>query len=206
MRLRATAAVAFLLLVGCQAADPRTDPQRGSGAREERTEAAGEIPAPFDGWTVRISLQPDTAGPIVLEARRLRAAPESSARPWLQHDLVFHNRGNRPVTFKDTRTSLFVRRDGRPVLLVSDQGCGYERLAKRVRPGVCLLYLDAFTVRPGSTARRDVTLFKGLRGMDPLTAGTYVWNKVIKFRVGQADAPVRTHTIHLTYEVSTPAA
>jgi hypothetical protein len=72
---------------------------------------------------------------------------------------------------------------------------------KRVEAGACLLYLDAFVVRPGATVRRTVTLFKELRGVAPLTPGTYVWEKVIRFRVGAPDAPVRTARISLTYEI-----
>jgi hypothetical protein len=201
MRRVATTVLAGLVLAGCQAQPPPTETPPPTGA--EGVGSPSQRPSPsFDGWTIRVSLQPDTVGPITIEVRRLRAAPESNAQPWIQHDLVFHNRGDRPVIFEDTRRSLFLRRDGRPILLVADRGCGYEKLAKRVRPGVCLLYLDEFTIRPGATVRRDITLYKDLRGMGRLSPGTYVWHKVIGFRVGKADASVREATIHLTYEVS----
>ncbi|MGH2683331.1 MAG: hypothetical protein ACRDIX_08880 [Actinomycetota bacterium] len=158
--------------------------------------------ASFDGWSIRVSVEPGVAGPIALAVGPLRAAPKNDARLWLQHELEFHNRGDRPVRFEDTRTSVFLRRSGRPALLVADEGCGYgKHRRKPVEPGVCTLNLDAFVVRPGSTARRTVTLFKDLRGMAPLAPGSYVWDKVIRFRVGRADAPVRTATIRLTYEL-----
>jgi hypothetical protein len=201
MSLTALSVMACLLLAGCQAQPAPAPPKQTTGAEEGAGSAVRSAPS-FDGWTVQVSVEPGAVGPIELEVERLRAAPESNARPWVQHDLVFHNRGDRPVTVEDTRRSSFLRRDGRPVLLIADRGCGYERRANRVKPGVCLLYLDEFTVRPGSTASRDVTLFKDLRGMERLTAGTYVWDKVIGFRVGGPDAPIRTATIHLTYEVS----
>jgi hypothetical protein len=201
MRLIAVSVLASLVLAGCQAQPPTTPPQPSARAEQGLGSAAAPAPS-FDGWAVQVSVEPGEVGPIEVTVGPPRAAPRSNARPWVQHDLVFHNRGDRPVTFEDTRRSLFLRRDGRPVLLVADRGCGYEKRAKRVVPGVCLLYLDNFTLRPASTGRRDVTLFKDLRGMEGLTAGTYVWDKVIRFRVGSAEAPVRTATIRLTYTIS----
>jgi hypothetical protein len=163
-----------------------------------------ERPAPtFDGWAVRVSVQPDTVGPIELDVGPLRSAPESDSHPWIQHEVRFLNGGDRIVRFDDTRTSVFLRRAGEPMLLVADEGCGYGKPRRKpVEPGACAAYLDILEVRPGSTARRTITLFKELRGMEPLAEGTYTWRKVIRFRVGSEDAPVRTATIRLTYELS----
>lgn len=201
MRLTALSVLASLILAGCQAQPAPAPTERGAGA--EGGASPAERPAPsFDGWTIRVSLDPDSVGPLKLAVGPLTSAPETDSHPWVQHDVKFINRGDRLVRFEDTRTSGFIRSAGRPVLLVADEGCGYEKRAKRVKPGACLLYLDAFTIRAGSSARRTITLFKDLRGMEPLAAGTYRWNKVIRFRVGPPDAPVRTATIRLTYELS----
>jgi hypothetical protein len=190
-----------LVLVACQVQESGTEPHPGIGAEEQGTESARDPAATFDGWMVEVfSIAPRTVGPIALEVGPVRAAPASSARPWIQHEVQFHNEGNRPVRFEDTRTSVFLR--GR-ALLAADEGCGYERFRRKpVRPGACRLYLDAFVVRPGLRARRTVTLFKDLRGMEPLAPGTYVWMKKIRFRIGGADGPVRTATIRLTYELA----
>jgi hypothetical protein len=202
MRLEAVVVLGCLVLSGCQANVPTTETRRGADVAGGAT--AAERPAPsFDGWTIRVSVQPDTIGPIELTVGPLRPAPETDSHPWIQHVVRFRNRGERLVRFHDTRTSGFLRRAGRPALLVADEGCGYEkRRRKPVRPGACLLYLDEIMVRPGSAARRTITLFKDLRGLEPLAAGTYRWDKVIRFRVGSADAPVRTATIRVTYELS----
>ena len=202
MRLTALSVLTCLVLVGCEAQAPTietrpTAPATGAPSPEARSEPS------FDGWTVRVSVEPGSVGPIELAVGPIRLAPASDSRPWIQHDLRFRNGGGRIVRFEDTRISRFLRRAGEPVLLVADEGCGYGKpRGKPVEPGACLLYLDAFTVRPGSTARRTITLFKELRGMEPLTEGTYTWRKVIRFRVGSEDAPVRTATIRLTYEIS----
>lgn len=200
VRLEATAALAFLLLAGCQASAPTTETRRDAG---EGATPSGRPAPSFDGWTIRVSVRPHTVGPIEIAVGSLRSAPETDSHPWIRHEMTFRNRGDRLVRFHDTRTSGFIRRAGRPVLLVADEGCGYEkRRRKPVRPGACLLYLDEFMVRPGSAARRTITLFRELRGMEPLAPGTYAWDKVIRFRVGSPDAPVRTATIRLTYELS----
>jgi hypothetical protein len=192
---------ACLVLLGCQAPETRPNPDREAGFSREQP--SGEQPEQvFDGWTVEVSIAPGTVGPIALDVGRVRTAGSSFSHPWIQHAVEFHNQGNRPVFFRDTRGSLFLEGAGGRALLAADEGCGYERRGKKpVRPGACLLYLDAFDIRPGSTARRTVTLFKELRGMEPLAPGRYLWDKVIRFSVGSPDARVRTATIRLTYEL-----
>jgi hypothetical protein len=206
MRRPAPLLLAFLLLVGCQVpSNPNSD--MGTEAEvppkaEEARSPAEDIPSSFDGWNVQVSVEPHTIGPLALAVGSPRAAPVSDSRPWIQHTVEFHNRGDRLVRFHDTRTSGFLRRAGRPVLLVADEGCGYGKPRKKpVEPGACLLYLDEFMVRPGATVRRTMTLFKDLRGMEPVAPGTYVWDKVIRFRLGSPNAPARTATIRLTYEL-----
>jgi hypothetical protein len=200
MRRLACLAVAGLVLVACQAPVIRTEPDPAEKAGRPSGDAQPE-PA-FDGWTVQVSVAPGTVGPIVVEVGPVRAAQASNSRPWVQHDVIYRNRGDRTVRFEDTRTSLFLGGREGP-LLAADPGCGYGKPRRKpVEPGACLLYLDAFVVRPGATVRRTITLFKDLRGMEPLTRGPYVWDKAIRFRVGSPDSPVRKATIHLTYELS----
>jgi hypothetical protein len=208
MRLTALSVLMCLVLAGCEAQAPTIEtrpsaPATGPPSPEERSEPS------FDGWTVRVSVEPGSAGPIELAVGPFRLAPASDSHPalgshpWIEHEVRFLNGGDRIVRFEDTRISRFLRRAGEPVLLVADEGCGYVKQGKKpVEPGACLLYLDAFTVRPGSTARRTITLFKELRGMESLAGATYTWRKVIRFRVGSEDAPVRTATIRLTYELA----
>jgi hypothetical protein len=202
MRLTAVSVLTCVVLAACEAQAPVMETERSVPVQGAPSPTGSPVPS-FDGWTIRVFVEPGRVGPIELAVGPFRSAPESDSHPWIQHDVSFLNGGDRIVRFEDTRTSVFLRRAGEPVLLVADEGCGYGKPRRKpVEPGACLLYLDAFTVRPGSTVRRTITLFKELRGMEPLAAGTYRWHKVIRFRVGGADAPVRTATIRLTYELS----
>jgi hypothetical protein len=126
----------------------------------------------------------------------------------VQHDLVLHNAGPRPVTFDDTRTSTFVGPQPPPRLLAADEGCGYSKNGNApVHPGACRDYLDAIEVPPGGSARRTISLQWGLRGMAPVTRGTYVFRKPMRFRVerrGQGGER-QSVLVRLTYEVRSAA-
>ena len=92
-----------------------------------------------------------------------------------------------------------------PRLLVSEEGCGYS-----LRPfePACLLYLDISPLEPGESRSRTVTLWKGLGGLQPLAAGTYVFKKTVRFQFGRA-APGPRHghrgVLELTYRVEAGA-
>jgi hypothetical protein len=185
---------------------------RQAGSGEDLEE---KLPAPrpgaIDEPTVKVSVEPSNLWPIVVSVGPARAAPRNDARPWVQHELVFENTGARPVQFADTRTSAFIGPSGhRRRLLAADEGCGYgaETRTSRIEAGVCLLYLDAFAVKPHASITRTVTLFKELRGMEPLTAGTYIFKRVIRFRVGHEtpdEGTGRTAVLRLVYEIETAA-
>jgi hypothetical protein len=102
------------------------------------------------------------------------------------HDLVFRNTGDRPVSFADTRSSEFARGSGHHQLLVGDEGCGYalNRPGAPARAGACLAYLDSLVVKPHASARRSITLFKGLPGMNRLSADTYLFRREVRFQPG----------------------
>ena len=163
--------------------------------------AGAQAPAAstIDGWRVEVSLSPGRFASIAVSTSPPRRAQRSDARPWAQHDLTFANRGSRVVRFEDTRRSTLLR--GRR-LLAADRGCGYARLERPpwTEAGACLLYLDAMTVRPGRSETRDVTLFRGLRGMETLRAGRYVFAKTMRFRVGAG--PLRTRTLRVVYTIT----
>ncbi len=85
-------------------------------------------------------------------------------------------------------------------------GCGYGLSSPRapIDPGACATYLDILPVEPGRSAYRTITLFKGLRGLDRLQPGSYVFEKPIRFETGielpEAGAG-RTAVLRLVYEV-----
>jgi hypothetical protein len=186
--VRASFAVAAVLaLVACPAAF---------------SEPAAGIRSASDGWAVQVSVEPSDLGPIVVSvgSRRLDGL---ASHVWLQHELVFENTGDRTVTFADTRTAAVLGPRGRPMLVASDEGCGYHR----VRPlrGACRLYLDFPTVKPHRTISRTVTLWRGLRGMKPLRAGTFVFRKPMRFQVGRSVPRVgtgRSVTVKLVYKIT----
>ncbi|MGH3035517.1 MAG: hypothetical protein ACRDON_13320 [Gaiellaceae bacterium] len=151
---------------------------------------------------MQVSVKPSDLGPIVISVGS-RHVRESDSHTWLQHDLVFENRGDRAVTFADTRTAAVLGPAGRPMLVAADEGCGYYRV-KPLR-GACLLYLDFITVRPHGSVSRTITLWKGLRGMSPLGAGTFVFRKPMRFQVGREvpeEGTGRTVTIKVVYRVA----
>jgi hypothetical protein len=125
-------------------------------------------------------------GPIVFAAGDLARANPSNAHPWIVHELVFRNTGDRPVSFADTRSSEFARGPGHRQLLVGDHGCGYalNRPGAPARAGACLANLDVLVVKPHASARRSITLYKGLPGMDQLSAGTYLFRREVRFLPG----------------------
>jgi len=202
MRAIATA-LASVTVAGCsQWSDPAQVAVPG-----QRTES---LPLPprhaVGGWTIKVRVESWNAAPIFVSVEAIRAAATNDARPWVQHELVLENRSDRPVRFADTRTSAFVGPPAHARLLVADQGCGYARRTEEspIEAGVCASYLDAPTVEPDGSIRRTITLFKELPGMEPLARGTYVFEKVIRFRVGgelPTEETGRTAVVRLVYEI-----
>lgn len=142
-------------------------------------------------WRITLAGEPTRIGTLTVSARNLKL---STGRTWVQHRLVFRNRGSKPVTVQDTRSSRFLE-DER--LLAGDDGCGYaiDNPGDPVIPNACQRNLDRFVVPPRGTERRNVYLWKGLPGMRRLVPGTYMFPRPIetKARSGVAD---------LVYEVN----
>jgi hypothetical protein len=165
-----------VLLVGCGAETDRDTlpPERALAARA------------FDGWNIAVSIRPSGVSPVVFSVEAPRAAPRSDSHPWVQHQLVLENTGNRRVQFADTESSAFIGAPGTRRLIAADEGCGYaiQSATAPVEAGVCRLSLDSFDIKPHATKSRKITLFKGLRGMKPLIPGRYTFKKAIRFRIG----------------------
>ena len=156
-----------------------------------------------DGWTVEVSVEPFDLGPIRVSVGSIRRVRPNDSRAWVQHDLVFTNTGHRPVTFADSRSGALLGPRGNPLLLAADQGCGYAPHDGRIELA-CLLYLDIPTVEPQGALTRTVTLWKDLRGMEPLKAGTYVFRKTLRFKAGHkppAEGAGRMATLRVVYRV-----
>jgi hypothetical protein len=195
MRTCSLMALACLLVSACG-----TGPVAGASG----VPGAARSPADTRTWVVHVTVAPSTAGAIEIGAGPVLPAQPNDAHPWMRHEIVFTNAGRRPVTFADTRTSAFLGGRDAPVLLAADQGCGYEKHPSRVRPGVCLAYLDAFTIEPGASVVRAVTLFEGLPGMRPLAEGAYVFEQPLRFGIGRVAPSAgagRAVTVTLTYDV-----
>jgi hypothetical protein len=186
--MRAALTVASVLaLVACPAAS---------------AEPAAGIRSAGDGWAVQVSVESSDLGPIVVSVGSRRADGFGS-HSWIQHDLVFENTGDRTVTFADTRTAAVLGPRGRPMLVASDEGCGYWRLDPL--RGACLAYLDFITVKPHRSVSRTISIWKGLRGAKPLRARRFVFRKPMRFQVGRSAPETgtgRTGTIKLVYRVT----
>lgn len=147
-------------------------------------------------------VKPSRLGPIVFAAKNIARATRTDSDPWIEHDLVFRNTGDRPITLADTRSSKFIGEAGHWRLLAADQGCGYALDSPRARAeaGACNGNVDLVTVRPRASAKRSITLFRGLRGMDRLIAGTYVFRRPVRLRTGRGQA-WRAGVLRLAYVV-----
>jgi hypothetical protein len=163
-----------LIAAGCAASADR----RAASAPQEEQQARS--------WSIEVTLASPGTGPITVATRGLRPAKvQVDSRPWMQHELVFRNTGDEPVTFADTRSAKLL--GDPPRLVAGDEGCGWASVTPESGvTGACLMYLDPFTVRPHTTVTRTVTLYKELRGMKPLLPGTYVFRRPIRFRNGTA--------------------
>ena len=194
--------VILLLAVGCtpEASEPRSGeaPTPETPAKEK----AGPDEPTFGRWTIDVRLPEPRLGPLVIGTGEVRTAPRSTAKPWVQHDLIFRNLGNRPLHFDDTRTSKLATGRGRSPLLVADEGCGYglRRPGAPIDVGACALYLDEFVIRPGDSVRREITLYKGLRGLADLRSNTYTFHKFLRFRVGESSA-AQGHMVDVVYDI-----
>jgi hypothetical protein len=148
---------------------------------------------------VRVSVEPSDLGPLVVSVGPTRRLGPNS-RAWAEHDLVFTNEGNRPVTFAPSGPGRQLDPRGRPRLLVSNEACAYVDRRMNL---ACLMYLDIPTVKAHSALTRTVRLWKGLRGMAPLEPGTYVFPMEVRF-IGQkspAEGAERTAAFRIVYQV-----
>jgi hypothetical protein len=152
-------------------------------------------------WAVAVSLSRSRIGPLAITTTPVRRAPDTSSRPWIQHDVRISNVGRRRVHLGDTRRSAYLRGSHDRALLGADEGCGYGRasVSDPIEVGVCASYLDAPTLGPGQSIKRTVTLFKGLEGMEPLGRGTYVFPRSIRFEMENSRR--WTRRLEVLYEV-----
>jgi hypothetical protein len=159
-----------------------------------------------EGWIVTVSVKTVGLGPVEASVGLFTPA-EGWGRQWLEHDLVLTNTGNRQVTFADTWTAAMLGPRRHPVLLAEADGrCGY----RAVRPlrAACVLPLIFVDIKPGRLQTRVATLWKGLRRMNPLRAGTYVFRQPLRFRFGRtppAAGTGRRGAIELVYRVEAGA-
>lgn len=197
-RLVVAGVVVAVIVIGLE------DDERASSAAAVVPDYAGSAldePAELGRWTIDVSLSRRRIGPLRLTTTPARRAPSSSSHPWIQHDVRITNMSERKVSLSDTRTSRYLEGPVERALLGADEGCGYgfSEGQQGIDVGVCALYLDIPTLRPGRTIKRTITLFKDLDGMQPLEAGTYTFPKKVKFKVGHR--PQRTRPLTVIYDI-----
>jgi hypothetical protein len=147
-----------------------------------------------------VSVRPARLWPLAVSVGPIRPARANAPGAWVEHDVTFANRSDRPVQFADTGFSGFLPRR-RPVLIAGDHRCGPDPSSLEI---YCLLYMDAFRVAPHGRVSRTVTLYRGLPEMRRLVAGTYVLRTPIRFRLGRRIPEVgtgRTAALRIVYEI-----
>src|SRR4051794_22153982 len=76
----------------------------GSGQGAEAPAQAASTPPAVQGalttnhWRVQVSVKPSRLGPLVFGAQHLAHAKPTNSHPWIVHDLVFRNTGDRPIS------------------------------------------------------------------------------------------------------------
>jgi len=167
-------------------------------------ESSANDAAGFGPWRVSVSVTPTNLGPIRVAVDRVRTAgPKDDRR--LVADLVFLNRPGREARMKDVfRTSSFAEGGTGRQLLVADEGCGYyvTNPGDPVEPGICQAYLDYLVVPPGASGLRAVTSYAGLRGMDPLTAGRYQFERRVRFRFRKSSRSPVAGDLTVSFDVA----
>jgi hypothetical protein len=201
-----TGALVTLFIVGCGSGSGQDADKSGKAVDEGRAVAEALT---VGHWRVQVTVRPSRLGPIAFAAKNLARAKRTDSHPWVQHDLVFRNTGDQPVTLDDTRSSTFIGEAGHDRLLAADEGCGYSLNypGAPATAGACFADLRVATVKPHTSAKQSVTLFKGLRGMDPLVAGTYVFRHPVGLQFGvrpPSDEEGRSGVAKLVYQVEEP--
>lgn len=157
-------------------------------------------------WRVRVTVRPARLGPIAFAAENLAPAKRTNSHPWIEHDLAFRNTGARAVTFADTRSAAFLGQGGERRLLAADEGCGWAQDSPKAsaQAGACQASLEPIGVRPHASAKRSITLFRGLPGMDRLEAGRYAFRRPVRFQLGDrppGNGQGHSEVLKLVYEV-----
>ena len=192
--------IVLLLVAGCASGRGEPEaraPKATSPAPGEEIKTTAAIAA--EGYSITARVEPRRIGPLHLTVRKLRKAKPNDAHPWLRHDLVLRNSGNRKLDFGDTRTSRYLEPGRR--LLGADEGCGYGKAkGKPIDAGACALYLELLTLEPGESKKKDITLFKELPGMQEMKLGVYEFKKKLTFGIGTGAR--KPHAITIVYEVA----
>jgi hypothetical protein len=195
---------AMLFMVACGSSGS------GQGSEVPGEAVAGAQIAPkaltVGHWRVRVTVRPARLGPVAFAARNLAPAERGNSHPWIEHDLVLLNTGARAVTFADTRSSAFLGQGSERRLLAADEGCGWAQNSPKAsaQAGACQASLEPIGVRPHASAKRSITLFWGLPGMDRLAAGRYVFRRPVRFQLGDrppGEGAGRSEVLRLVYKV-----
>ena len=171
----------------------------GPGKPDVPGPPSGPALGSFDGWTVSVSIEPTQAESLSFSVGPARA---SSGHGWVQHSFTVTNVGNRTLYPQDDRTSVFLGPPARS-LIAADWRCGYGYASPTspVSVGACDSSLIAYKLQPGKSLSRDITLYKDLRGMSPLTAGTYVFHQPFTYSI-ERTAGFKDLILLVTYTIA----
>lgn len=116
---------------------------------------------------------------LVISTTPLRPSDAADSGGWFDHTVTMNNTGLDPVHLDDFRTGAVL---GDREVLVATDGCGYGSVLSESAVPACRQNYQAVTIEAGGTYQFDVTLWRDLEGMNPVTVGSYRWD--IEIRVG----------------------
>ena len=160
--------------------------------------------APLGQFDVAVSVAPGLFGPMDVRVINVR-----SDRRTVFAKLAIENTSRITATMKDRfRTSVFARGGDGKQLLAGDDGCGWaiEKPGDPVQPGACQLDLRIYTLDQSDVAKLKVFAVRGLRGMSPLSAGHYEFDREVRFRFEKDKLPTAKGELVVSFDVTRPTA
>lgn len=166
------------------------------------TAGPGPTAGSEEGDLPTVSISGTALGPLQVSTSDLRP----SEAGWKEHTVTIRNTGAVTVHVEDVRRGEFV---GDRELLVATEGCAYGfSPGEPVQPS-CFMDHRPVTIEPGAESTIDVTLWRGLAGMNSLTSDSYVHRIPVRYSASQPYEPGDEHgtegEIILTYEQLPPS-
>ncbi len=173
----AVAAVAAGALAAVRFSGTSTDVATGRDTGTSQTPPGGDQQQDTRHPSVRV----EGAGlsPLMVSTSSLRSSGAGDSNGWLRHTVTLDNAGPDPVYTNDFRSTTML---GDQEILAATDGCGYASGDDPTQPvtPACRSSYQPVTIAPGDSYAFTITLWRGLAGMNPVTARTYQWDLEVK--------------------------